>query len=881
MNSLPDNNFLVGKKKNKPGFYSFYQILKLNYRKLKFSCPIAYAMLVLSFAGTVQAQSTLLQTRYARVAINNKGFITSITDRSTNKEYCPKGLSSAMMSLSSVNGELILPGKAVYNKSRNEFVLTYPNGSVAKIKADQQHQYIRFKLIALTQAANIDNIVWGPYKTTISKTIGDVIGVVRSDDFAIGLLGLNDNTTDGPPVGGDMAFMSYFIHSPDPVKYPLPPNLKEGQVFTIGGDGRNDVAFYSHPEEYFRMKYGDAAKLEPAFGSSICMHSRDRRKEQMIRFPVLPPGLDPKVNAPRYQLVLPTDAGFIGSTVALYACPDSLGLHTIENIVLSEGLPHPEIDGKWIKDPKAYRPDIAWSGVHDSLITYARQLGIRGVQDEGMGEYYPNPANRWAGKMINFKGQAAMPIPQYGQLMQQNGIRYGLHTLCEFLQPGRNSDVSPVPSDSLAIMQRTVITTNLSDQDTVITVADKAYFNEFGGWEGNETNVLKIGKELIAYNGITQTWPYTFLHIKRGLYGTKKGVYKKGTTIVKLQPNCYQGFAPDMNLQDKYADYYGRLLTEGHMDYIDFDGLESCIYQGHGQYSFKRFFSKLFESYKQHGGKYLRVMGSAVGEGSWHYMSVCNVGGGDNMFNPVRNKWGIEGKDMRYVFQSSYFPATFGIINMGSDWTVADAENLQAKSIGWNANYMLGLSQRTVENCTEKDAIFKAYRTWEDARAADVFTKPVKEQLKDLDYKFRLEKLGEKSFMLFPIKENRFVDEPLSDGERTYQLDNSFESQALDLSLQIRAPKNGEVTGIKIILPTGKVIELDKKLVNGQYIIYKNGTCYIADKNRKKIEDIEVGAGEVLPNGKSQIKISALKPTADNMKIELVVSATGKGQQIK
>ncbi|WP_448635080.1 hypothetical protein [Pedobacter panaciterrae] len=353
-------------------------------------------------------------------------------------------------------------------------------------------------------------------------------------------------------------------------------------------------------------------------------------------------------------------------------------------------------------------------------------------------------------KKVNFKSAPAMTIPEYGALMKEKGIRWGLHTLCEFLQPDNNSDVAPVPNDSLSIMQRTVITKQLSPQDTVITVADRAYFNEFGGWEGNHTNVLKIGKELIEYNGITETKPYTFLNVKRGFHGTTRGSFGLGTTIVKLQPNCYHGFAPDMNLQEVYADFYGKWLVDGGMDYIDFDGLESCIYQGHGQYSFKRFFGKLFESYKRNGGKYLRVMGSAVGEGSWHYMSVCNVGGGDHMFSPVNNKWGIEGKDMRYVFESSYLPATFGIINLDSEWTMYDAENLQAKSIGWDATYMLGLSERAVENCSEKNAIFKAYRTWENLRSEIDFSKTLKEKLKDLNYKFHLEQTGKKHLSYTP-----------------------------------------------------------------------------------------------------------------------------------
>jgi hypothetical protein len=822
------------------------------------------------------AQTITLNTKYVTLSINKRGFITSIKDRSTHKEYCPVGKSSALLSLYK-DDKYILPVAATFSTLSKQLSLQYPNGSVATLQTGEKGDYLRFKLVSLKPRNGVDNVVWGPYKTTISKTIGDILGVVRNDDFAFGILGLNDNTTSGPPTGGDMSFMYYFIHSPDPVKFPLPPNLKEGQTFTIGGDGINDVAFYSHPEEYYRMNYGNGARLEPAYGSTVCMHSRDRRKEQMIRFPVLPDTLDGKGNSARYQLVPPVDADFIGSSVALLACPDSLGLNTIEQIVLKEGLPHPEIDGKWIKDPKAYRPDIAWYGAHDSLISYAQQLNVKGVQDEGWGEYYPNPQNRWTNKKIGFHGAAPMSIPDYGALMQKNRIRYGLHTLCEFLQPDNNSDVAPVPSDSLAIMQRTSITKDISDQDTIITVADKAHFNEYGGWEGNHTNVLKIGKELIEYNGITENAPFTFLHIKRGLYGTKRKSYKKGTTIVKLQPNCYHGFAPDMNLQKVYADYYGKWLTEGGMDYIDFDGLESCIYQGQGQYSFKQFFRNLFGSYAKNGGKYLRVMGSAVYEGNWHYMSVCNVGGGNNMFNPVLNKWGIEGKDMRYVFESSYLPATFGIVDLHSDWSLYDAENLEAKSIGWDATYMLGLSQRAVEDCAEKNNIFKTYRAWENARDLNIFTKAIKQKLKDLNYKYHLVQNSEKSFTLHPIRESRFSDQPYTGEKKSYQIDNEFDAQSLACSIQVHTEKDGYADGLKITFHDGRELSIDKKITNGEFIILKDNAWYLADKNRKKIEEIPSHGNFALPHGQSSIQISALHNSDQKVNLELIVSSAGPG----
>ncbi|MFD1818642.1 hypothetical protein SAMN04515674_105354 [Pseudarcicella hirudinis] len=826
---------------------------------------------IILFSTTLRGQINL-KTNYSTISINGKGFITSIKDKITHKEYCPKGRPSSLLNLHSQN-KYLEPQSASFNPQKGEILLNYSNGSVAKVKLLQKKHYLRFELVSLTNREQIDNIVWGPYKTNISKTIGDIISVVRSDDFAIGMLGLNDNTTSGPPNDGDMSFMYYYIHSPDPKKYPLPPHLKEGQTFKIGGDGISDIAFYSQPEEYFRMCYGNGALLEPEFGSSICMHSRNRRKEQMINFPVLPDNVDGGFNSARHQLVVPTNADFIGSAIALYACPDTLGLATIEKIVLNEGLPHPEVDGKWIKDPKAYKPDIAWWGAHDSLSVYASQLGLNAVQDEGLGEYYPNPANRWAKKKIQLNNYG-LDIPEFGAIMQKNGIRYGLHTLCEFLQP-HTSDVSPTPNDSLAIMMRTHITRNLLENDSIITVADTSYFHEFGGWEGNHTNVLKIGKELIEYTGITKTQPYTFLGVKRGFHGTTAGSYQAGTTIVKLQPNCYRGFAPDMNLQEVYADYYGRLLTDGKMDYIDFDGLESCIYQGHGQYSFKRFFRKLFDSYKNNGGQYLRVMGSCVYEGNWHYMSVCNVGGGDHMFSPVLNKWGIEGKDMRYVFESNYFPATFGIINFSPAWSLYDAENLQAKSIGWNATYMLGLSQETVEKSAEKQAIFKAYRTWENARAANVFSPAHKKLLKDLNYKFHLEEKEKGKFALSVIRENRFMLYAAPDSSKQFNVFNEFDNQPLQFSIRLTGNKNSLAAGVSFSL-NQKTYNIPTTISEGQFLIAEKGRLYLTDRNRKKLKEITNVTLPSLPSGKHIMQWQINTASDKEIKLEVVVSTFGK-----
>lgn len=699
---------------------------------------------LLAFSKQLGAQHITFATRYAAVTVNKSGFITGIRDKQTNREYNPKGLSSPLLVLEK-DGKNVYPAAA--RLQGQQLKLSFPNGTVATLKVNQEQEYLRFELQSLVPRNGIDNIVWGPYKTNISKTIGEILSVVRDDNFAIGILALNDNTTSGPPCNGDMYQSCYIIHSPDPVKYPLPANLKEGQRFRIGGDGINDVAFYSHPEEYYRYMNGNGASLEPDYGSSIVLHSRDRKKPYTIFYPHF--NDFPGIKSPRHMELTPVDVDYIGSAIAFYACPDSLGLQTIEQVVKKEGLPYITRNGKWVKDPSNYQTDIAWWGPHDSLVSYASQLGLKAVQDEGLGEYYTNPANRWGDKKVTLN-QQKRPISDLTALTNKEGIAYGLHTLTEFVQPF-SSDVHPVPNEGLCTVLKTRITKAIGSNDTLIQVADTSYLNEFGGWDDNKLNVLRIGKELIRYKGVTTTKPYTLTGVERGALKTNAAAHSAGEQLAKLQVNCYGGFIPGIALQDEYAAYYAKLLHDGGMNYIDFDGFESFTYQGHGQYSFKRFLRKMFGDLEKMGVPYLRVMGSCVFEGNWHYMSVCNVGGGNHMFDPVNNKWGIEGKDIRYSFNGSYFPATFGIQNLQPGWDVQVIENLQCKSVAWDATYMLGLSQEAVEKRSDKQAIFKAFRTWEDARSAGVFGRALKKEMQEEKNRYHLEQLDNNTWQLYPV----------------------------------------------------------------------------------------------------------------------------------
>jgi hypothetical protein len=331
-----------------------------------------------------------------------------------------------------------------------------------------------------------------------------------------------------------------------------------------------------------------------------------------------------------------------------------------------------------------------------------------------------------------------------------------------------------------------------------------------------------------------------------------------------------------------YADYYAQRLNDLGMEYVDFDGFESCMYQNQGDYAFKIFLRRLFDTYHElTGGKYLRVMGSTVTEGSWHYMSVCNVGGGSNMFDPVRNHWGTEGKDIRYQWGSSYFPITFGGQPYRGDWSVYDAENLQAKSIGWNATYLLVLDQNIVEKSGEKEAIFKAFRAWEDARRADVFTKETKQKLMDLDLKFDLQQTGEKSFLLSPVKEISLV-EKADDHLHKLEIKNPYYRQPLQFALRFDAARDATLGGLILTLPDGQQLKSVHRIQPGEFIICKGNTAYLADQFRKKTASLELARAATLPIGGTTISVQSVEASAPaKSRLQLTLWVVGKAEPVE
>lgn len=736
---------------------------------------LSLAAVTVLLSGCNSNTSQSFQTDYFGIDVDSRGYITGMYNLTCeSRNFSPADQPSPLLALyNSALKRYYYPQKARY--AGGKYKLEYENGSVATVQFEEKDKYFKLTLEDLTPREGIDGIQWGNYYTNISNVLGEMIGVARDTTeavcYAIGVLALDENT-----IGGESCYTSettsfgYIVHTPDPVNHPLPVNLREGQQFTIGGDGFNDVAFYNRKEPYYRMLYGTTAGVDKNGRINIRYHSRDRRKADMICTPEGSPVIKESFRYHQQrQAVEGTD--YIGSSIALWGSPDSIALmDVIQAVVLDEGLPHPTFDGKWVKDPTSFRPDIVTYGnKYDSIASYAKQMGVKCIHaydqgrlsaDRGNEGYIDGRENER--KTFRFSDKD-LSHREYADLLAKEGLFLGRTNNTTSLVPG-TKDCSPVPSDSLCVLLRHYLSADVSESDTLIYVDAPDYLNEVNASEiFCPLNIMKIGKELIHFKGVSNEKPYRLLNVDRGFWGTTPTVHSKGDAADKLQATTcwgYQGFIPNIELQDEIAKYYADVAGRSGLGLFDFDGQEFLFFNGMGTYSSKRFFRVLFEHLnKKYNIPGIRFTGACLSEGSWHYQSIWNVGGGKNLYDADLRVWGSttsQGKDLRDVTYANYFPSSFGVnFPITAASTVEQYEHIEAIAIGHGTTYFLKIGQKDVESCPQKYAIFNVIRTWEEARRANAFPTYIRKMLQNPALSWRLEKKADNEWTLFLMEDGQ------------------------------------------------------------------------------------------------------------------------------
>jgi len=158
--------------------------------------PIGVLVLVSGVANVAAEEGNALvvyQTHDMALSLDARGWVVGIRDRVNDRECMTAGRSCPLLTLT-VDGKEYTSTSAEPQANGAELVLSYDLPGVrAVVECATLPTHMRFRLASL-QGASPSEIRWGPFFTTIGKTVGEIIAVVRDDVFAFGLQGLNMQT---------------------------------------------------------------------------------------------------------------------------------------------------------------------------------------------------------------------------------------------------------------------------------------------------------------------------------------------------------------------------------------------------------------------------------------------------------------------------------------------------------------------------------------------------------------------------------------------------------------------------------------------------------------------------------------------------------------
>jgi hypothetical protein len=480
---------------------------------------------------TASAQEINLKSEGLNLTVSSQGQLTSLSNPVSGKNYLAMGPKSPLLQIR-VGDDWYEPTAASF-KSGIISLVFQPAKITAQIKVIQKKTHVSFELIKMDAKDKVNAVVWGPYPTIISKTIGEVVGVVRDGEYAIGIQALNPKT-----IGGVLS----------------------------NQEGSNEAR-------------GSTAIAQP-YGSSLQAFSLNRSKDRKITVwgrPEMPVKAIPNETT-------------LGSKIAIFGAAEPAVLARIGEIEIAEGLPHALINGTWFKQSpetgRAYLIADFDETTFDAMLDYTQQAGLASLYHEG-------PFKSWGHFILD---SAAFPNGIAGMKVcvdkaTKKGIRIGVHTLSTFINTN-DPYVTPIPDKRLSMTGSSVLSETIKATANEIPVASDQYFKNI---TSSTLHAVKIGDEIIRFREVSPAAPYKLLDCQRGMYGTKAADHPKGEMAGMLFDYPYNTLFPNVELQQEIAGNLGRFFTETGVSHMDFDGHEGCLSAGEGDYGMQIFADKVIK----------------------------------------------------------------------------------------------------------------------------------------------------------------------------------------------------------------------------------------------------------------------------------------------
>ena len=498
---------------------------------------IIYTLACLVLFSGLRAQLTATAGEL-KLSINKNGYFAELVNTTTGKNYLYADTAAPLMTLVS-GGIRFSPSKMAVDKAKSKISLEFSEPGISvDILVKNKATHFVFEVVRAVPETKIDAVVWGPIPTTIGQTVGEIIGVVRDREIALGIQVLNIKT-----LGGNY------------------PN-KEGSTWSRG-----------------------IAAVPSKWGSYLQAYSINRNRDRFVDA-----WGGEQVNMPVKAIKGET---VVGSKIAMFSCSEPATLDRLERIELDEKLPHPTIKGVWFKRSDVYGKSYLISSFGeqdiDEMIGYVKRAGLISLYHEG-------PFQSWGHYILDPKqfpnGRAG--LKNSVDKAHAAGLFLGVHTLTNFINTN-DPYVTPKPDPRLSVTGSSVLKKNIDPDQSEIEVASPGYFaNE----KGNNLHTVKIGSELIRYKSVTTTAPYVLLDCQRGAFGTARSSHNAGEQVGKLFDHAYNVFFPDLDMQREIAKNIAALMNETGLDHLDLDGHEGALASGQGDYAIELFAKDVFENVK-------------------------------------------------------------------------------------------------------------------------------------------------------------------------------------------------------------------------------------------------------------------------------------------
>ncbi len=788
--------------------------------------------------AAAQEPVATFRTDHATLAISAHGALSAITRLADGRGYLAAGQPAPLLSVR-VNGHLHAPNRATFAPAAGQLTLQYSDlGARAVLQTAVRPTHVVFELIQLQPTNLAELVLWGPYPTTIREIIGEVIGVVRDDSFAVGIQALNAKTLGGYPrteddiEGGDSA--------DDLGDYPnLPAELKKGQAYR-----------------------GDTARQAP-FGSVLQAFCRHRDRDRLI------------ANWGHEQFVAPAfaDGGVIGSKIALFAVPAAAALDTLGAIELAEGLPHPLLDGVWGKQaPNAngsYLIVDFGENTIERAIDMTKRAGLAYL-------YHSSPFATWGHFQLK---PDLFPHGREGlrtcvEKAKAAGVRIGIHTLSNFITPN-DPYVTPKPDPRLARIGTSRLAAGVDAEQQEIAVAEPQFFRK-----KTAMNTVAIGDELIRFASLSAEPPWRLLDCERGAWGTRAAPHPPGAPVGRLLDHDYKVFLTDAHLTQEVARNLADLCNFAGTRQISLDGLEGCWSTGLGQYGRTLFTLAWYEALAPDLRGQINDA-SNPGHFNWHVYTRMNWG--EPWYAGFRESQTLYRFKNQLHFERNLMPHMLGWFALRPDTSLEDAEWLLARAAGFDAGFALAASLASTAQLeadpTSAEAarqfgalpgILAAIRQWETARLAGAFPPSVKALLRDNLREFHLQPVAPGRWDLFEVRLARAELKAQQPTSTDLTFDHSEPAQPLQWIL--RSSTDTPLGALRLVIDGRLAVELKDAVLPARGALKYGGgaTATLQDATWKETARVTVATNATwLRPGSHRVTLAFDGPGPADCKLEL------------